>query len=211
MNLSQMREQLNGLAGLDLEPEEADQLLNEGYQELTARAEWSRVYYTDTTVADQEDYTLPANLYRILDVQLSGIPQYLATDEEIAHIRAGNLIQNRDYTGSNLYWLEGNSSGVDHLTLYPTPTDAGNTILLIYVSIPAALEDDDDTPVIPSTFHRAIVNYAAARAYELLEDDKDLADRHTLDFETGVERLRRLRYSRKGRGATQLRVSGTHY
>lgn len=209
MTLAQMITQLNGLAGLDLSDAEATDLLNEGYRELCARSKWLRANSVSlVTVANQEDYTLPTDLYSIREVFVDGVPWEPADDATIAHIRASNL-NYYSPTGSYLYWLEADSTGTDHLTLYPTPTESGNTITLIYVRRPTALTTSTE-PLTPREFDRFIIFYAQAIAYASLEDDKALYDSYMADFDRGVEQLRRLRNARAGTKPRQMLVLGIH-
>lgn len=209
MTLAQMISQLNGLAGLDLTDAEATDLINEGYRELCARSEWLRAYSTSTTVSGQEDYTLPSDCYRVLEVHKNGIPQNASDDETVAQIRAGNYYLVYENYGQSLYWLEGDATGQDHLTLYPTPSSS-DSLLIIYVRRPTALTTTDE-PVTPREFDRALINYAAYLAYSMLEDDEGAAEIQYGRFERKVEELRLLRNSRSGRGTKRMILQGTHW
>lgn len=55
--------------------------------------------------------------------------------------------------------------------LYPTPNEAG-TLLIEGVWEPALLENDNDTPILPATAHRAIVLLALAYYLDTLGADK---------------------------------------
>lgn len=93
MTAQEMVTRLNGLSGFDLTDAEALQLINEGYRELVARSEWLRATVTSVgpTVANQENYTLPTDLYRALKVYVGTAPAFPTGDEEIALIRSENL------------------------------------------------------------------------------------------------------------------------
>lgn len=210
MTLAQMIEQLNGLQGLDLTTTEATDLLNEGYRELCARSEWLRATSTAAgpTVVDQSEYTLPSDLYRVLKVFVDGRPYYGADETTVAHIEANNLSYSAP-SGSHLYWLNGDGTGADRLSLHPAPGEAGLTIALRYVRRPTALTTADE-PLTPREFDRAIIDYAGYLAYSLLEDDEGMADVRLARFERKVEELRRLRNSRGGRAPIQMRVIGHH-
>lgn len=210
MTAEQMIERLNGLSGFDLTDAEALDLINEGYRELCARSEWLRARSTSlVTVANQEDYTLPTDLYRVLKVWVGTAPYYPTDEESVTLIRNNNLSYSAPL-GSHLYWLEQDATGNDHIALYPIPTSAGDTITLSYVRRPTALTGTDEA-LTPREFDNSILLYAKAVHFESLEDDRQLANDYMSEFDNNVERLRRLRNSRAGRYPQRLRLAGIDY
>lgn len=207
LSLLDLRNRLNTFAGLDLTATEADQLINEGYRELATRAEWTRANRdVGDTVKDQVAYTIPPNVYKILEVHVGGIP-FSPTDEEtIRRFEDDQLV--RRTTG--LWWISFTDSGTEQISLHPTPSKAGDEILALSIVVPANLVNNADTPVVPDGFDHAIISYAAARAYEGLEDNPEQSQFHQAFFDRKVDELTRLRLGRVGRGPRQVRIQGIH-
>jgi hypothetical protein len=207
--LATLRADLLTLAGQKLTPAQADALLNEGNSELCVRSEWTRANLSLGPLVDgQAAYTLPATVNRVLKVKINGKPLLPADEETVDQIKADDL---RLASGAHgLYWLSFNASGVESVSVYPTPglTDVGLSLIANCVVYPAVMDDDNDPPAVPTDFHRAVRDYAAAKAYGFREDNIELRAFHDQEFENAVERLRRLRFARVGRGHTRMRIEG---
>jgi hypothetical protein len=125
----------------------------------------------------------------------------------------GRALENGDvYLEANgLYWLSHDSSAVEKLTIYPTPTEAGLTIEALCVVAPTELDDDNTELVVPPRFAQAVVDYAAAYTYGAEEDNPELRSFHEQRFEDRVAELFALRNSRVRRGVVQMQVEGYHF
>jgi hypothetical protein len=204
-NLGDLRSDLNSLAGLDLAPDTADRLLNEGTRALVCRAEWLRAgLELGPTAADQEAYSLSGAIHRVRKLKVDGTP-YLASSEE----QVDELKQNwKSLRCAGVYWISFDGDAAESVSLYPLPTQAGLSIKALCSVYPAILVNDDDEPQVPCEYRRAIVDYAAALAYGYQEDNPELRGFHEDEFNNAVAGLRRLRTAKQAAGPVQVRVAG---
>lgn len=72
LTFGDLRSALDDLAGVDLDDDQRDDLINEAHRELAVRSEWYRATITIAGVTDQEAYTLPSDVYRILNLRVDG-------------------------------------------------------------------------------------------------------------------------------------------
>lgn len=205
--LADLRSDVDNLAGLDIEPEERDRLLNEGHVELCVRAEWTRALKeVGPTVADQIAYAYP-DARRILSLSVAG-NTYAPTDHEsVLSLRAGRLVLRTD----GVWWLSYESDGTRKISLYPTPGTAGVSILAECVVEPAELVNDADEPAVPSDFRQALVDYVASLTLGRQEDDPEARELHQAEFERQVQRLSELANMQEGDGPIQAQIAGVHF
>jgi hypothetical protein len=205
MDLQTARSELLDIIGADYSPSEADAKLNEGHKELCVRAEWLRgTLSIGNTVAGQQLYALPTNVYRPLRVKVNGT-RYEASDEDTVDdfvSGAMTLVVN------GVWFLQGDANGTDQFALYPVPTQGGLPITARCVLVPPTLENDTDEFVPPSDTHQAVIYFAAARSLGGSEDDLDSRSYYMDQFDGIVGRLKRLRKSRTGSGPVNMRIAG---
>lgn len=156
------------------------------------------------TVADQATYDLPLSYYRALKLAVAGQPYTMADSAMVDEITFGNA----SLRVGGFFYESFDDSGTEQIALYPTPTSAGDPITLKFVMAPPVLENPGDTPVVDESSHRAIVDYAASKAFASLEDNPDLRGFYEDEFEKAVSQLRHLRRSRTGRGPRTIRIAG---
>lgn len=210
MDYEALRSELDDLAGLDLSEAERDRLINEGYVKLACESEWARANLDiATTVADQQAYSLPASVYRILRLKVGTLTYYRTDEETVDRYVQGDLYY-RLPPGSGWYWISFDAAAAESVSLYPAPTTAGTGIVATVVLRPDDLEDDADEPALPREFHRYILSHAKAEAYGALEDDPEGSQFHRDQFDRGVAELRRLRLSKGGRSPVAAKVKGIH-
>lgn len=186
-----LRSALDDLAGLDLDDDQRDALLNEAHRELAVKSEWYRATIDlGPGVADQEAYTLPDDVYRILDLRISNEAYKPSYQQQADRIR-----QNLDtLLVAGIYWMSWGSSNERQVSIYPT-VDTGTSIYATVIERPALMDDDADVPVVPEEFRQAIVDKAAAIAYAYSEDNPDLRTYNEDLFDRKVGELRRLVFS----------------
>lgn len=205
MNLEQLEARLER-AGLDLAGTEARDALNEADRELCIRSEWTRANVAiGPTVADQVAYALPSTVARPLRLWLNGFAYDPSDEDTVRRIEAGELrLRSR-----GLWWVSHSAAGAESISVYPTPSEAGQEITLLAVVYPASqMTVETDTPNVPADFHRYLLNYVRAISLGESEDAADLEELHLSKFDEGVARLRQRRISRAGRGPTMVRISG---
>lgn len=205
MNLAEIRSEAQDILGLDLTDSEADRLANEGATELCVRSEWTRSNVVlGPTVSDTIAYNLPSTVHKPLSLYVDGYLYTPADERVIRQIETGELRQR----AFGFWWISFTSSGVEQVSLYPTPSSAVDLTLLAVV-YPDEMTDDTDEPAVPSDFHRAVVDYIAAISLGGSEDNFELRLSYQEQFERQVGRLRRHRLSRTGRGPVEMRIAGS--
>jgi hypothetical protein len=204
LTLAEMVDELNTLGGLDLTTVQAHRLLNEGNRELTVRGEWRRAELElGPTVAGQESYEVPNGVARIRKLYVNG-RQFVPIDEAQATKLKLNDLLLRSY---GAYWLSFQDA-VESVSLYPAPSTADLPIMATVALYPPDLIEDEQEPIVPNDYRRAIVDYAAALAYGYQEDNPELRVFHMDEFDKAVAKLRRHRYTRGAAGPVQMRVTG---
>lgn len=190
MEFDDLREQLDTLAGLDLSTTDRDLLINEGYRELAVRSEFlQRTADLGPTVSGTNSYSVPANMHRIMFLSLGTTPYVRAKNRQYTEeIAAGT----RALRAPGVYWIHRDGLGAEYVNLYPAPTSSGTSINARIVFIPGDLSSGTDVPIVPTFSHRAIVDYAAAQAYALAEDNTDLANQFMADFERRLGQVKEL-------------------
>jgi hypothetical protein len=202
---AELRADLQTLAGLDLEDDEANRLLNEGNTELCVRSGWTRANVElGPSVIDQAAYALPEEVYRPLKVKVNAFP-YKPVDEETVDRLGTAELYLRTW---GVWWLSFDAAKVESVSIFPAPIADGIPIVTTAIVYPDEMAADSDSPAAPKDFHRGVRDYAASVAYGLDEDNPDLQAFHEDAFERQVERLRQHRNSRVGRGDVRMRVEG---
>lgn len=184
-------------ADLDLDENDRDARINEGYAELCIRSEWTRARKEfGPGVAGQELYGLGDDVARILSCRRNGrVLQEISEDMRDA-IESGQAVV---IPTDGCYYVSSDENGVRQLGMYPAP-QRDDTISARIVRRPSPLLQAEDVPEVPYEFRSAIAAYAAAKVYAYSEDDPQLADRALEEFEVGVRRLTQARrkFNRSG-------------
>lgn len=206
--MGSLRSDVDNLAGLDLETDERDRLINSAYHELCVRGEWCRARLEfGPGVAGQQDYPIPDGVSRLLTVSVGGVPYTHGSEDEYEHLIAGNL----RLTGpGGLFWLQHTEDGVEELSVYPTPGE-GVPIQVLVITAPTPLEEDADTPSVPEEYRSAILDWVCAYEQGYQEDELDRRTFYQQEFERKVAGLKALRLSRGGRGTAQIKIAGIHF
>lgn len=190
LTFGDLRSSVDDLAGVDLDDDQRDDLLNEAHRELAVRSEWYRATITVAGVTDQEAYTLPSDVYRILNLRVDGAaykPSYQQQADRITNGLDSLLV-------AGIYWMSWGSANERQFSIYPT-VDTGTDLSLLVIERPALMDSDDDVPVVPEEFRQTIVDRAVGIALGLSEDNPDLRSYHEDLFDRKVGELRRLAFS----------------
>lgn len=140
-------------------------LINQGLKECSVAFKWPFLHAssTITTVADQQNYALPADfLYglKIVDDDKDNELEYIAPAQWLEWY--GNATQATTNTTSTQFTIYN-----DEILLYPTPSAADtNRYTLYYYKTITALSADDDVPEFLDTFHYLLVEWVKAKLYE---------------------------------------------
>ena len=204
-DLQTLRDEAQELFGLDLEDDEADRLYNEADTEFCVQSGWTQgAVDLGPTVADQAAYELPEEVYEPLEVYVNDRPYDAATKRIVKEIGAGTY----RLRARGVWWLSVDATGVQSISVYPTPSEA-LPLEADCVVYPPAMEDDTDTPAAPKNFHRALHEYVQAISLGGSEDDLERKQVHMDEFERQAARCRQHRIRRKsGSGGAQMRVVG---
>jgi hypothetical protein len=184
-------------ADLDLDENDRDARINEGYAELCIRSEWSLARKEFGPVAQGvELYALGDDVARIRSVRRNGrLLQEISEDTRDAIVSGQAVVTPTD----GCYYISSDENAVRQLGLYPAP-QRDDTISARIVRRPSPMLDATDVPDVPYEFRGAIAAYAASKVYAYSEDDPQLADRANEEFEVGVRRLAQARrkFNRSG-------------
>ena len=109
-----------------------DTMINEGIRVMLGTVPWPFLEKTgtETTVAAQQAYKLPGDLYRLVDVYLQ-VGTYKYNPTQVANFDDWNRVNNPSNIQSDTatyYFIIGNS-----LSFWPTPASNGNTISYAYL------------------------------------------------------------------------------
>ena len=186
-SLDDLRVYVDEFADLDLDANDRDARINEGYIELCVRSEWTEARKEFGPAAEGvELYGLGDDVARILSCRLDGSLLREITEDARDAIVAGQTIPARIDMGT--YYVSSDENGVRQIGVYPAPP-RGAAISARIVRRPSPMLDGADVPGIPYEFRSGIVAYAAAKVYAYSEDDPTLADRAYSEFEMCVRRL----------------------
>ncbi len=193
------------LSDLDLTEEEANARLNEAHFKLCVESEWTRANLDlGPGVGGQDLYDIPGRLYRILKFSVDGTPYELSSQEEYQNIARG-------YARARvpgLWWLSFTEEGDEKLAVWPTPSGGEELLAFCVVAPPVDLTGDDDTPVTPQNFDRALLNHVRANTLGDAEDDVERRDYYLGEFSRLAAELRGLRNSRAARKGARIRIRG---
>ncbi len=175
MNFRQMQERSaklcqQALIGTNPQPDWAFRV-NDAQSYFSWEAECNMVTTTVQTVSGQQNYQLPAPPMKYFTLAIYGnvsgmydlIP---STEDELSLINRMWLT----YPGGTptRYWM----SDPLTLSLYPLPTNTGDTITLRGIQeYPAMLADTDVTPI-PTVYHEGMCLHAAIEELKLLDPDQ---------------------------------------
>lgn len=192
MDRSAIRSRVRHLTGINmvelLSDVEANDYINEAYQDIVSLAEWSFLYAEGTvgTTASTSDYTLPASIVRAQDVRIATaanrqllVPRTLTDMARYVPDEAAN--------GRPWAWAPKADAS---FRVFPTP-DAVYTLTVTGWKSVADLTADTSSPVFASQFH-PVVAYAASWAILTREgDDSQRSDHYVTRVNWYLARMAR--------------------
>jgi hypothetical protein len=194
------------LALFDIDQPTAVSFVNERHKRMCGEAEF-RLAETSlgSTVAGQYDYNLPDTVENLayLMVGADTVPYVRAGELEMVGLRNGtSKVENAP--GAISFYAD--ATGIEKVRIYPTPSVSGTAMIGLSVLIPADLAYGQGAIFLPPEhLHSYILDGAIADGYEQIESRWDLGTPHDQRFEAGIEKLRRYKNSRLGRGPTQIK------
>lgn len=123
---------------------------------------------TLSTIANQQDYTLPTGILRLISIRYSTIKlQGMSLQEFDELITNGQIPGAAAATGDPNYFCVFAGS----ISLFPIPsTSVVNGLTIFYHRIPADRVNDADVLDLPTIYHDRVVEFCLQQAYELDEN-----------------------------------------
>lgn len=132
--------------------------VNDAMRDIALRNNLLEVKAVTATVADQQDYTLPSDLLTLHSVRYGTDKLASMTLQE-----ADAFLDKSSTTGIPMHYSVWGRT----ISLYPRPASATTSLNIYYTRQPLVVNDNADTPEIPSAYHLRLVEYCIAQAYEL--------------------------------------------
>ena len=156
--------------------------INEGYRNLISRGVFwfTEDSSTESTVADQEAYSLPSDFRIMIEVRVDD-KVYTPISQKEAFSLYDSTYQyfNYDDVVSNKHFYIFNNE----IHILPAPSAIGvDNISFKFYNYPTEVSADSDTFVIPDFFSEALVSYAYARVC-MLDDKRGNASDGMNEFE----------------------------
>jgi hypothetical protein len=130
---------------------------------------WLEQKATTSTVASQEEYDLPSDYKRMVELRVDST----STTPNIYRYNPHETRSSVE-SGDKIYSIFG-----DVLTLNPTPTTNGtNNVEMWYIKRPTKMSVDDDSPSdsdiasMPEAYHEALIIYAVS-TYQMYDEEHD--------------------------------------
>lgn len=169
------------------------------------------------TAAGVSSYALPAEVQEIRELLVGavnapalGVPYGVGLERDLAQGALGYLWLGGLYqaVGGGIFTRDESGAGADLVALYPTPTEAGQPIVIRAVCRPPHLVDGGRV-VTPPEFDDALVAGAIATGLERLEARPDLASAAEARFSQACgELLGEVERRYRGSGPAEIRVAG---
>lgn len=174
----------------DLADTKLDAILNDGIYNIATLFDWPYLATSATIafVADQQAYTLPADMQKISKV--------VVTDGKVLNEVSPNRIWDTygdsfpSQTTPTMFFLWG-----DTINFVATPSVSSGSATIYYFKEPTILTDDAHEPEFAEQFHMILAEYMLQKVWER-EEDFAKADVHAKAFLGGVERMARFYLNR---------------
>lgn len=178
-------------ANSNFDDDEIDDYLNQACKYLGTDMEWSIQTSEATAISGQALYSAPSDFISLTDCYFDNLPISVLERDDLIEI-------NNDWqdapSGTPKYIYKADNAVFG---LYPAPdsSQAGNAIQIAYVSIPATLAEDSDSPDLHESFQMCLPFYAAYLCELKAGNDKravlDMAqyDMHKNKLKSKVQRF----------------------
>jgi len=196
-------------AQFDVTDPQALTWLDRRHKTMVLRARALRKTTSLVTVANQRDYALPADIVEIMEVNVDGLPYGRATHTDLSYGAQGWVALSGI---GGVVASEEDSSGGPEIALYPTPTQAGLSVLVRGVWRPSSLAvGNDATLIVPDEYQDALISGAIATGLKRQEYRPDLAQGFEQEFDNACEEFRRRTARRyRGGGPATIRIQGVN-
>jgi hypothetical protein len=204
----------NILTGLfDVSTSTAQGWAQESYRRAVADSRWmTENLALGTTVANQSDYPLPANVVVLRSLAVAGVQYERIGEFDLVDIKAGTAVLS---SSGGVFAQSSSSAGADQVTLHPAPTQSGLAITAKAELVPTDLVTGTgagSSPIFPADLHPVVVDGAISIGYLRTDERPDMAMVHESRYQEGVQRLRARKIARvSGRAPTRIMVSGRDF
>ncbi len=177
MNVSDVRTRLKRTfgdeSGVQVTDDDITRWINDGQRQIVASNEnlLEKTALT-STVADQQEYTLPADILvlRLVKYKSSGSTAYFRL-QPYTFSEFNEYVDGWDADTSTKGEPIMFTTHMDKLIIYPVPDTAITDSLKIYYNRkPTDVDDATDTIDLPVLYHETLVKYCLTQAYEMDED-----------------------------------------
>lgn len=192
--------------GIDATPAQGLVWANDRYRRLVGGAKWRKLERDlGPTVVDQARYTLADDVVDVLSVRVGGSAPYrLISIEDLWELQSGESF--RTTTRGLFAPAYDDDSEAEAVELSPTPDTAGLAVKALVAVLPPAL-GVSDTPKVPEDFHMTGIKAGViADGLKLIDEQHAEGQVWEGEFTDAVERLRRRRVGRVGRGPAAIRL-----
>lgn len=195
---TQVRSYLDETAAADWNDSELTTLINQRYHRLYSAVanvfeDYKITTSFDSLVANQQEYTLPTDLYKLRRVEVNyDITNSNSTFQRVTPFTGLDAIRTRlaeTNIGSNLFRQPGYYVTGLKIGLLPIPTSSGtNAIKYWYVPVLTELSSDSDTIDIPypDRYWHIIAEGATADALRFGQQESSEADKFDQKFVAGI-------------------------
>jgi hypothetical protein len=160
--------------------------INDAQREIAVKANLLQVRATTAVAPGVNEVAVPANILRLHSVKFQNVKLIALSQNEADQFDLGAVPTTSRATPTH-YWLFANT-----LTLYPAPnTTDPDDLKMYYTRTPVEVTALGDTPELPVEYHNRIVEYCAAQAAEM-DNDNGRYQLKMGQFEAGVSELKGL-------------------
>jgi hypothetical protein len=166
---------------------------------LNAEAAWLLSETQIPAVTGTQEYALPTDLLRTEAVLVGGIPYRRRTLSQMDEARA--------YSNPAPIYADA-AETADRVFAINPPPGTGATIVMRYLAdIPVPTNTATESPPFPPDITPILADGAIGQGLARMDERFDSAGYFDARFVDGIQRLRRRRNSRAGRGGTPIRIS----
>lgn len=184
-------------AQIDVTDDQAFAWLLDRARVLNAEAGWLLGEQSIAAITDQQEYDLPIDSLRTEAVLVNGYPYRRRTLTQMDEARAGHFT-------TGIYSDAAMTS--DHVFAIWPPPSTGATIVLRYL-IDIGDPARNTEPPFPADITPILADGAIAQGLARMDERFDSAGYFDARFVDGIQRLKRRRHGRAGRGSIPIRIS----